>query len=86
MSDEKTFTVLVESAPTITSFSLSNGQPVISWSSISGQSYQLQQKKELLQTNWTESLPPVHAVTNVASQIDSGASASQQFYRIRVLP
>jgi hypothetical protein len=85
-SDTKTFTVAVESAPLIQSILISNSVATLTWTAIAGQSYRLQYKADLSDTNWTNAPPDVMAGGTTASKDDSFDSTVQRFYRIFVVP
>jgi subtilisin-like proprotein convertase family protein len=59
---------------------------VISWSSISNLTYQVQYRSGLALTNWVPLEPNVTASNTVASAVDNPTGDSQRFYRILVMP
>ena len=85
LSVSNSFTVSVMPPPTFsTSPVISNGLFTFTWSSISGQTYRVQYKTNLLDTNWTDLPPDVTAHDVTASKTDSTAFDGQRFYRILV--
>jgi len=86
LSDAKSFNVIVAPPPMITNAVLSNDVLVITWSSISGQTYRVQYNTVLGTTNWTDLPPDVTATDTTASQVDSNLSDAQRFYRVMVVP
>jgi hypothetical protein len=86
LSDSKSFNIVVVPQPMLTNAVLSNDVLVISWTSISGQTYRVQYNTELGGTNWTDLPPDVTATDTTASQVDSNLSDAQRFYRVMVVP
>jgi hypothetical protein len=66
----------------ILSFSTGN---VLTWSSVSGRTYQVQATANLL-TNFTPLSGIVTSLAPTATYLDLSATNAQQFYRVRVLP
>jgi hypothetical protein len=83
-SDTKTFSVTVVIAPVIQGISLSNNIITITWSAIAGQSYRLQYKSDLSDTNWNDILPDVTASGSTANKDEPLNSIPQRYYRILV--
>jgi hypothetical protein len=83
-SDAKTFSVMVVIAPVIEAISISSNTATITWSAITGQSYRLQYKSDLGETNWNDILPDVTASGSTASKDDPLDSNPQRYYRILV--
>ncbi len=83
-SDAQTFNVTVVMAPSIQNISVSNNIGTITWSAIAGQSYRLQYKLDLDDTNWNDILPDVIASSSTASKDDPLDSISRRYYRIVV--
>jgi hypothetical protein len=52
------------------------------WQRVPGQSYRVQYKDELGQTNWTNLAGDITADGNQASLVDTNTSPSQRFYRV----
>lgn len=84
VSSNAVLTVL-SSAPVILSAVFTNTNMVITWSSISNQSYRLQSKTNLLDTNWTD-LPPDILANGPTASGTNAAVSSQQYYRVQLLP
>jgi sugar lactone lactonase YvrE len=73
--------------PPITSaFTATNGIYTFSWSAVSNLTYQLQYATNLVAPNWINLGNPVTATNGSASTTDAIGSASQRFYRVRLLP
>jgi hypothetical protein len=83
-SDSKTFFVTVVMAPVIQDISISNNIATITWSAIEGQSYRLQYKSDLDDTNWNDILPDVTASGSTASIGDPLDSVPRRYYRVLV--
>jgi uncharacterized repeat protein (TIGR03803 family) len=64
---------------------LANGMFSVSASAVSGQSYQLQYKTNLTQSNWINTGNPITA-TNGAVNISDAMTASKKFYRVQLQP
>ncbi|MEI9864674.1 MAG: choice-of-anchor tandem repeat GloVer-containing protein [Limisphaerales bacterium] len=73
-------------APVILSVSATNGTLDLTWSSVSGQNYQLQSNPDLTTTNWTDVNPPVTATDVTTSGTDTIGPEAQRFYRVELLP
>ncbi len=82
-TDSKSFSVQVVELPSITSLLISNGFPVITWTSIPGQSYQLQYQNALGDV-WFDVGPPTEASDQEALVTDSASAVGARFYRVRV--
>jgi len=59
---------------------------VITWSSISGQTYRVQYNTVLGTTNWTDLPPDILATDVTSSQTDTNLTDPQRFYRVLVVP
>jgi uncharacterized repeat protein (TIGR03803 family) len=66
------------SAPTL----LPNGTIVLAWSTVAGQTYQLQSVTNLASTNWVNLGSPILANSAVTTTSDVIGSNSQRFYRV----
>lgn len=78
---------LMVAAPlVINSLRVSNGVASVSWNAIPGNSYSLQNKGALGQTNWNEPGPVLQATGNTATASESAISSTQRFYRVFLLP
>ncbi len=78
-------TILPVPAPVITSIQLTNGIITITWNSVAGGMYRVQEISNLSGGAWTDLLPDVTATGSTATQTNAIGSATQQFYRIKVL-
>ena len=72
--------------PVIQSISLSNGTPIVTWSSLPGQTYRLQSTTNLTNPGWNGTLPDVAATNLTTSQSDSNRPPAPRFYRVRSVP
>ena len=70
-------------APRFTSISQSAGSVSFSWSTVSGQLYQLQAATNLAQTPWTPLGNAFTASNSTATYSDSPLTNAQRFYRVR---
>ena len=86
LSDTQAFTVNVLSRPTLTILSTSNHTPTLTWSSISGLTYQVQFKTNLNDAALPRSLPNVTATGATASATDSSATNAARLYRVVLVP
>jgi len=64
----------------------SNDVFAFSWSSVAGQTYQIQNNPDLASTNWTDLGGPILATNGVTWSSDLEPSDSQRFYRAVLLP
>ncbi len=85
LSDAQSFAVTVVPLNFQTT-TLSNGVLTISWGSISGLTYRVQYKTNLLDTNWSDLVPDVIATGSASSITDSIDADAQRFYRVLVVP
>jgi hypothetical protein len=76
----------VVSPLTINSLRVSNGMASVSWNAVAGNSYSLQNKAAIEQTNWNQSGPILQATGNTATASESGIGSTQRFYRVFLLP
>ena len=58
------------------------GNPILSWPAISGQTYRVQYKNNLDDTNWQEVADTVTITGNTAHLTDLAPAAGQRFYRV----
>jgi hypothetical protein len=89
LSATNSFTVTVvpnAPAPFIQSITASNGNVVITWSSVAGRSYQLQYKNDLNATNWNNITPNVLATGPASSVTNNPGNATLQVYRVGLMP
>jgi hypothetical protein len=70
----------------INSIRVSNGVASVSWNAVAGNSYSLQNKSALAQTNWNEPGPILQATGNTAIASESVLGSTQRFYRVFLLP
>ena len=80
------FTVTVQaSVPAfrILSINLSNGIAVVTWNSITGQTYRLQYAGGLNMTNWQNATPDVIASSSISSATNAVNGVPMRFYRIQ---
>jgi uncharacterized repeat protein (TIGR03803 family) len=63
-----------------------DGRVGLSWNSFPGDTYRVEYKPTLTDTNWTFLNPAVTAAGNMASVTDDSGGASQRYYRVRLLP
>jgi len=86
LGDSTLFNVNVVSRPVIQSIARSNDVVTITWSAIANQTYLVQDKDDLGAVGWNDLLPNVTASGPTATKINSGATAGQRFYRVRLTP
>ena len=82
------FNVLLGTAPPpprIASLSVSNQAALITWTSVSGQTYRVQYKDSLSDTNWLEAAPDLMATGPTTTTTNALGTASRRFYRMRLL-
>jgi hypothetical protein len=73
--------------PTIAAVSSpSAGLTTLAWNSFSGGTYQIEYSTTLGISNWTTLSPNLTATGSVTSFSDNIVSASQRYYRVRLLP
>ena len=76
----------VTAAPQTTTLSVSaNGNTItlVSSNAVSGQSYQLQRSANLIPASWSNVGSPVTATGTRVTNVDTTATASQEFYRVQ---
>jgi hypothetical protein len=79
-------TVTAVRAPAFQALAKSGGSVNFTWTAISGLSYQLQYKTNLIQTNWINLGGVINATTNTVTATDAAPTDPQRFYRIEMLP
>jgi hypothetical protein len=87
LSATNSFTVVVIATNTpfkITSILISNGLAKISWNSVTGQTYTLQYKNNLTDTNWQDAPPSVIASQASCCATNALAGSTRRFYRVRL--
>jgi len=72
--------------PVLTSIVRLSRTVEITWSGLSGQSYQAQYATNLTQTNWSNLGSPVVANDGVGSQVDGSPVDPERFYRVYLVP
>jgi hypothetical protein len=72
--------------PLILSLTLTNGVATVTWSSVSGHTYQLEYADMLTSTNWTAVVPTVPASGTTSSATNAVGSKLHRFYRVSLLP
>ncbi|MGA2751073.1 MAG: protease pro-enzyme activation domain-containing protein [Verrucomicrobiota bacterium] len=73
-------------APVLQSATLSGGMITFTWSGIANLSYQIQSASNLSKPNWTNVATAVTAPGAVVTASEPVSAASQQFYRVILLP
>jgi hypothetical protein len=77
---------IVEPAPTILSLQLVDGAAIVTWSSVATRDYRLQYKTNLTDLSWVEVLPGITAIGPTTATTNVIGSASQRFFRVRLMP
>lgn len=72
--------------PVILSLQVTNGNAVITWSSVVARDYRLQYKTNLTDVTWTEVTPSVTATAVTTTTTNVVGTATQRFFRVRMLP
>ena len=72
-------------APTIQTISVSNGEAVLTWSSVAGRSYQQQYNDSIGSTNWISISPDVLATGTNTSATNATGGAVIRYYRVGLL-
>jgi hypothetical protein len=73
-------------APVLQSATLADSIITFTWSGIASLSYQVQSASDLSHPNWTNVATAVTAAGGVVSASEPISTASQQFYRVILLP
>ncbi len=73
-------------APVLQSVALAGGNITLTWSGLANLSYQVQAASDLINPNWTNIPPAIIAPGNLVSASEPVGKASQQFYRVVLLP
>jgi hypothetical protein len=82
-SNNGTLTITNTTTPVILSIiPATNGNVVITWTSVSNSIYRVQYRASLGGTNWVNLLPDVVAAGGTASFTDHPAGAAQRYYRV----
>ena len=72
--------------PVILSLQVTNGNAVITWSSVATKDYRLQYKTNLTDVTWAEVAPSITATAATTTTTNAVGTASQRFFRIRLMP
>ena len=86
LSAAESFVVTVLARPQITNLTLTNGVAAVTWSSIAGQGYRLQQTEVLTPANWQDVGADVAATGNATTQTNTVSGIATRFYRVRLAP
>ena len=86
LSDAKSFTVVVVSAPVIEGIAISRDTIFITWSALEGIVYRLQFKSDQNELNWTDLPGDVTARGPSATKTDIIVGEAQRYYRVLILP
>jgi hypothetical protein len=86
LGDTKSFTVTVVPRPLIASVVVANDLVTVTWTSIAGQSYRLQNTDVLTVPVWEDVDGDVIASGSTASQTNFMSGTMQRFYRVRLAP
>jgi len=73
-------------APVLQALTLANGVVSLTWSSVAGQSYQVQYTPSLTPPNWQYLSPAATATGPAMTATDPAAATAQRFYRVVLLP
>jgi uncharacterized repeat protein (TIGR03803 family) len=85
-SDGTVFKVSIPMVPKVQSPTSTNGSVLLTWSSVAGQTYQLQFNSDLSSTNWTNLGTSTLATNGTMSASDAVGTDLQRFYRVVLLP
>lgn len=85
-SDARSFVITVVPRPVLTTIALSNQIVDLTWSAVAGQTYRVQYKLQLEDTNWVDVLPDVTADGSAAASSHPVAPDAQRYYRVLLLP
>jgi hypothetical protein len=72
--------------PVILSVGVTNQVLGLTWSAVTGQTYQVQYNDDLRTTNWTALVPNILAGGSTATETNSITNSPQRFYRIMLVP
>ena len=72
--------------PVVQVAKLSGGDVNLTWNSISGNTYGVEYKPALSAVHWTVLDPAVAARSSTTSFTDNSVSATERYYRVRLLP
>jgi hypothetical protein len=85
LSATNSFTVTVlppGTPPIIQSITVAEGAAVVTWSAVTGRTYRLQMKSDVIATNWTDVVPDIIAASNFVSATNNVGTSQTRFYRI----
>lgn len=89
LSSTNSFTVIVTNgvpAPVILGIEVTTSNAVVTWSTISNATYQLQFLTDITINNWTAVLPNVTGTGGSATATNATAGDPARFYRVQLLP
>lgn len=86
LTDTESFTITVVSRPLITNIAVTSSVVTVTWTTLPGQSYQLQSATNLLGENWDAIAPNLLAPGDTLTHTNMIGVGDQQFYRVLVLP
>jgi len=72
--------------PVLQSIVSADGNVVLTWSAVPGDTYQVQYKQSLAATNWTAISPNVTASGLTASLTNAVGASSMEFFRVLIVP
>ncbi len=86
-SNEASFTVVdTNFSPAVQTMVVTGGTIILGWNAAVGQTYQLQYKTDLNQTNWNNLGTVITASNVLASTSDKIGPDNQRFYRVLPIP
>jgi len=92
LSDTNSFDLVVlqtepEPQPVIQAIGLSNGVVSITWTAVTGRTYRVEYRADVVAgTIWSNLPPDVTAANSTATATNAVGAAAQGFYRVRLLP
>ncbi|HTI98954.1 MAG TPA: protease pro-enzyme activation domain-containing protein [Dongiaceae bacterium] len=86
LSDSQTFQVTLTHQPVIETVVANNGMTTLTWSALAGETYRLQYKNSLTDTNWTDVPGDIPANGDPTTATEAAGTTAQRFYRVLVLP
>ena len=89
LSATNTFTVCLKAPaagpPFIQAINVVSGIVTISWSSVLGHTYRLQFKDALMDPNWSNQPPDIHAVNDSSSATNDPGTTPLRLYRVQLV-
>jgi hypothetical protein len=79
-------TLTVLAPPIFQTVNRSNGNIILTWTTIPGQIYQLQHQTNLLGSNWLDFDGPITATNSTTSATDTIGPEPHRFYRVILVP